>query len=122
MSQRVEQIKGVKISRLQSGEPAVYVSSTINDSAIVTDVLMMKNGEFINLNSTGRLAYSVKALRNYYLYMIEYETSSDIRRDVYNAMVRVGAVILDMQSGNETLEDMFLKLTSGKYDSRKEDM
>jgi len=55
-------------------------------------------------------------------YMIEYETSSDIRRDVYNAMVRVGAVILDMQSGNETLEDMFLKLTSGKYDSRKEDM
>ena len=45
-------------------------------------------------------------------YMIEYETSSDIRRDVYNAMVRVGAVILDMQSGNETLEDMFLKLTS----------
>lgn len=55
-------------------------------------------------------------------YMIEYETSSDIRRDVYNAMVRIGAVILDMQSGNETLEDMFLKLTSGKYDSRKEDM
>ena len=44
------------------------------------------------------------------------------RQDVYNAMVRVGAVILDMQSGNETLEDMFLKLTSGKYDSRKEDM
>ena len=60
LSQRVEQIKRVKISRLQSGEPAVYVSSTINDSAIVTDVLMMKNGEFINLNSTGRLAYSVK--------------------------------------------------------------
>ncbi len=55
-------------------------------------------------------------------YMIEYETSSDIRRDVYNAMVRIGAVILDMQSGNETLEDMFLKLTSGKYDSRKGDM
>jgi len=54
--------------------------------------------------------------------MIEYETASDIRRDVYNAMVRIGAVILDMQSGNETLEDMFLKLTSGKYDSRKEDM
>ena len=75
LSQRVEQIKRVKISRLQSGEPAVYVSSTINDSAIVTDVLMMKNGEFINLNSTGRLAYSVKALRNYYLYM------SDIDED-----------------------------------------
>ena len=71
LSQRVEQIKRVKVSRLQSGEPAVYVSSTINDSAIVTDVLMVKNGEFLNLNSTGKLAYSVKALRNYYLYLTD---------------------------------------------------
>lgn len=71
LSQRVEQIKRVKISRLQSGEPAVYISSTINDSAIVTDVLVSKNGDFLNINSTGRLAYSVKALRNYYLYMTD---------------------------------------------------
>lgn len=71
LSQRVEQIKRVKVSRLQSGEPAVYISSTINDSAIVTDVLMSKSGEFVNLNSAGRLAYSVKALRNYYLYMMD---------------------------------------------------
>jgi len=55
-------------------------------------------------------------------YMIEYEISTDIRRDVFNAVVRTGAVILDMQSGNETLEDMFLKLTSGKYDKRKENV
>ena len=71
LSQRVEQIKRVKVSRLQSGEPAIYISSTINDSAIVTDVLMSKDGDFLNLNSTGRLAYSVKALRNYYLYMTD---------------------------------------------------
>lgn len=71
LSQRVEQIKRVKISCLQSGEPAIYISSTINDSAIVTDVLMVKDGEFLNLNSTGKLAYSVKALRNYYLYMMD---------------------------------------------------
>lgn len=45
-------------------------------------------------------------------YMVEYEKDSDIRRDVFNAMARIGCPILDMQSGNETLEEMFLKLTA----------
>ena len=47
-------------------------------------------------------------------YMVEYEKGVDIRRDVFSAMSRIGCPILDMQSGNETLEDMFLKLTSAK--------
>lgn len=45
-------------------------------------------------------------------YMIEYEKGVDIRRDVFSAMSRIGCPILDMQSGNETLEDMFLRLTA----------
>ena len=47
-------------------------------------------------------------------YMVEYEKNSDIRRDVFSAMARIGCPILDMQSGNETLEDMFLKLTTAE--------
>lgn len=75
LSQRVEQLKRCKVSKLESGEPAVYLSSTMNDSAIVTDVLMFKDGSLQNLNSTGKLAYSIQALRNYFLYM------SDIDED-----------------------------------------
>lgn len=45
-------------------------------------------------------------------YMVEYETEHDIRRDVFNAMSRIGCPIIDMQSGNESLEEMFLKLTA----------
>lgn len=45
-------------------------------------------------------------------YMVEYENGTDIRRDVFSAMARINCPILDMQSGNETLEDMFLKLTT----------
>ena len=71
LSQRVEQIKRLKVSRLESGDPAVYISSTINDIAIVTDVLVMQGTDFVNLNSTGKLAYSVQALRNYFLYMTD---------------------------------------------------
>ena len=69
LSQRVDQIKRTKVSRLQSGEPALYISSNIHDSAIVTDVLTMQNGTLTNLNSGGKLAYSVETLRNYFLYM-----------------------------------------------------
>lgn len=51
-------------------------------------------------------------------YMVEYEKDHDVRRDVFNAMARIGCPILDMQSGNETLEEMFLKLTAnGNYDT-----
>lgn len=45
-------------------------------------------------------------------YMVDYEKDADVRRDVFSAMARIECPILDMQSGNEKLEDMFLKLTS----------
>lgn len=44
-------------------------------------------------------------------YSVSYSKDTDIRRDVFSAMVRLDAPILEMQSGDETLEDMFLKLT-----------
>ena len=69
LSQRIEKTMRAKISLLQSGETALYLSSSMNDSAIVTDVLMVKAGELVNLNSGNKLAYSVQTLRNYYLYM-----------------------------------------------------
>lgn len=46
-------------------------------------------------------------------YLVEYEKGHDIRREVFNAMARNNCPILEMTSGNETLEEMFLKLTSG---------
>ena len=46
-------------------------------------------------------------------YSVEYCNDADIRRDVFSAMSRIGCPILEMKSGNESLEDMFLKLTQG---------
>lgn len=45
-------------------------------------------------------------------YLIEYKNGTDVRRDVFKAIANSGCVILDMQNGNETLEDSFLKLVS----------
>ena len=66
-------------------------------------------------------ANKVKTLRdNTAKYMVEYEKVVDIRRDVFSAMARIGCPILNMQSGNETLEDMFLKLTTGDRNNYRE--
>ena len=66
-------------------------------------------------------ANKVKTLRdNTAKYMVEYEKGVDIRRDVFSAMARIGCPILNMQSGNETLEDMFLKLTSSEQNNYSE--
>ena len=66
-------------------------------------------------------ANKVKTMRdNTAKYMVEYEKGVDIRRDVFSAMARIGCPILDMQSGNETLEDMFLKLTTSDQNNYSE--
>ena len=66
-------------------------------------------------------ANKVKTLRdNTAKYMVEYEKGVDIRRDVFSAMARIGCPILNMQSGNETLEDMFLKLTTSEQNNYSE--
>ncbi len=45
-------------------------------------------------------------------YIVEYQNGFDIRREVFNAMARNNCPILSMQSGNETLEESFLRLIS----------
>ncbi len=45
-------------------------------------------------------------------YVVEYQNKVDIRREVFNAMARNNCPILNMQNGNETLEESFLRLVS----------
>ncbi len=68
LSGKAEFIKKISQSRLQSGEPAVYVAGAVNDSAIATDIFAMKDGIFSNISLTGDGTISVQTLRNYYLY------------------------------------------------------
>lgn len=45
-------------------------------------------------------------------YIIEYKKGEDVRRSVFRAIASAGCVILNMQSGNETLEESFLRLVA----------
>ena len=44
-------------------------------------------------------------------YAIDYKSGDDIRRSVFNAMVRINCPILEMKSDDDSLEELYLKLT-----------
>ena len=68
MSARSEFVKRIMVGKLQNGTPAVYVASSVADSAIITDVFALKNGAFTNVSFSNDSGTSVQTLRNYYVY------------------------------------------------------
>lgn len=75
MSEPVDQLKRIMVSKLDGGIPAVYVASAVEESAMITDVFALVNGHFTNVSFSNESGTSVKTLRNYYVY------ASDIDSD-----------------------------------------
>ena len=63
-----DRIKRIMVSKLHNGTNAVYVASSVADSAIITDVFALKGGQFTNVSFSNESGTSVQTLRNYYVY------------------------------------------------------
>lgn len=68
LSEQVSNIKRIMVGKLHGGTPAVLVSSSVDDSAIITDVLALKDGLLLNVSMSNESGTSVQTLRNYYVY------------------------------------------------------
>jgi len=68
LSELDENIKRIMVGNLQDGNPAVYVASSVEEQAIITDVFAIKDGRFTNISLSNELGTSVQTLRNYYIY------------------------------------------------------
>lgn len=68
LSENTSNIRRILLGKLQDGKPAVFVSSAVDESAIVTDVFAMKDGRFTNVSFSGEMDTSVRTLRNFYIY------------------------------------------------------
>ncbi len=68
MSEPADQLKRILTGKLQDGEPAVFVASTVGESAIITDVYALDQGVFRNVSLSNESGTSVQTLRNYYVY------------------------------------------------------
>ena len=63
-----ENIRRMALNKLYSGEPAVYVASACNESAVITDIFAIRDGTFSNISQSSDLGTSMQTLRNYFVY------------------------------------------------------
>ncbi len=68
MSEPIDKLKRIIIGRLYDDIPAVFIASTIGDSALITDVYALIDGILTNVSFSNESGTSVKTLRNYYVY------------------------------------------------------
>ncbi len=68
LSQPPTNIRRILYGNLQTGEPAVFVSSSEDSNSIVTDIFSLKEGEFTNISFSRRANTSIRTLRNFYVY------------------------------------------------------
>lgn len=100
MSEPVDNIKRVLLGKLYDNRPAVYIASTVGDSALITDVYAMVDGTFTNVSFSNESGTSVKTMRNYYVY------AEDIDGD---SVVELPSLIgMRTMPGEETTADQYL--------------
>lgn len=68
LSAAADTVKRIMTSRLESGENAVYVASSPDETSVITDVFTIRDGKFSNITISGDSGTSVRTLRNYYVY------------------------------------------------------
>ena len=68
LSASTDHIKRIMVSRLHRNIPAVYVASSMDENAIITDVFALRQGRFTNVSFSNDSGTSVQTLRNYYVY------------------------------------------------------
>lgn len=97
MSESVDRLKRIVTGRLHGGEPAVYVASAVEESAIITDVFAVVDGQFSNVSFSNESGTSVQTLRNYYVY------ADDIDED---GVVELPSLITMQSPGEINIADM----------------
>ena len=68
LSKEVTHIRRITASKLQDGTPAVFVASSVDEKAIVTDIFALKEGKFTNISFSTEADTSIQTLRNFYVY------------------------------------------------------
>ena len=61
-------LKSILAGKIQGDIPAIYATTAVADSAVVTDVYIFANGELINLAASGDSDAEIKTLRSHYAY------------------------------------------------------
>lgn len=76
MSRPADQLKRILIGKIDGGQAAVYTASAVGDTALVTDVYILKDERFVNISLADGSDTSVQTLRNFYVYANDIDNDS----------------------------------------------
>ena len=68
MSQPADKLKRIIVGKLDGGKAAVYVASTVGDTALITDVYTLLDEKLTNVTLSNESGTSVQTMRNFYVY------------------------------------------------------
>ena len=68
MSRPVDKLKRIITGKLYGGGLAVYLASTVDDTALITDVYTIRDGMLTNVTLSNESGTSIKTMRNFYVY------------------------------------------------------
>lgn len=78
LSGPADKLKRIITGRLHGGVPAVFVGSSVEQSAIITDVYALVDGVFTNVSLSNESGTSVQTLRNYYVYADDIDGDGEV--------------------------------------------
>ena len=78
MSVPAENVKRIITGKLHGGKPAVFVGSSVEESAIITDVYALIDGNLCNISVSSESGTSVQTLRNYYVYAVDIDSDGEV--------------------------------------------
>lgn len=73
-----EKLKRVITGRLHGGKPAVFVATTVDESAIITDVYALIDDALTNISLSKDSGTSAETLRNYYVYADDIDNDGEV--------------------------------------------
>lgn len=68
LSAPIENLEQVISGSIHGGIPAVFAASTVNDTAIITDVFILKGGQLHNVTLSGEAETNSHTLRSHYVF------------------------------------------------------
>ena len=68
MSQPADKLKRVILGNLDGGSPAVFAASTVDDTAIITDIFAIVDDMLTNVAFSNESGTSIQTMRNFYVY------------------------------------------------------
>ena len=90
MSEPVDKLKRILPGKLHGGQNAVFVASSVAESAIITDVYALLDGQLINVSLSNESGTSVQTLRNYYVYAEDIDSDGEVELPNLITMMPLG--------------------------------